>query len=431
MRGGGSSRTAWTQPVDVVEALRRRWETGVLPRALADGQQWVPFSFAVRGPTARQIAETPDAVRSWLELWQPSVGRPWRVQTTVATAPGAARLAADAAIAAAADGAQDSGDPDGPDTEPGVLRIPEAVWIDEPASAWTLLQVQPDVAWLTERLDTAARETPRLREWMGAYPLRVLALRDDWDTLMATVVWISRQSRRDLYLRQVDVPGVDTRFLERHRNVLTDLLDRQLPTGRIDRTAARAEFEQRFGFRRRPTFVRFRPLRGDQRFAGLPDLSVRSEDFAALAPIGARVMIVENEASYLAAPDLTDTVLVLGSAALAGDGVTVPPWLVERELLYWGDIDTHGFAVLDRLRHRHPRVRSLLMDRATLHEHRGHWGREDSPKVVMLDRLDDEEQSTYREITENVHGPSVRLDSERVRMSALYRALRLPLGGPS
>ena len=425
MRGTGPSRTAWTQPVDVVEALRRRWETGVLPRALADGQQWVPVSFAVRGPTARQIRETPDAVRAWLELWRPSVGRPWRIQTTAAAAPGAAALTVAAAGAPddAADGTDGSDD--------AVLRIPETVWIDEPATAWTLLQVQPDVAWLTERLDTAARETPRLREWMGAYPLRVLALREDWDTLMATVVWISRQSRKDLSLRQVDVPGVDLRFLERHRGILTDLLDRQLPAGRIDKSAARADFEQRFGFRRRPSFVRFRPLRGDQRFAGLPDLSVRVEDFAALAPIGARVLIVENEASYLAVPDLPDTSLVLGSGVLTAEGTTVPPWLAERELLYWGDIDTHGFAVLDRLRQRHPRVRSLLMDRATLLDHRGHWNREDSPKVVLLDRLDDEEQGTYREITGNLHGTAVRLDSERVRMSALHRALRLPIGSPS
>lgn len=422
MRGTGPSRTAWTQPVDVVEALRRRWETGVLPRALADGQQWVPVSFAVRGPTARQIRENPDAVRAWLELWRPSVGRPWRIQATTAVAPGAAALAA---VADAADATDDDA------ADGGVLRIPETVWVDEPTTAWTLLQVQPEVAWLTERLDTAARETPRLREWMGAYPLRVLALRDDWDTLMATVVWISRQSRKDLSLRQIDVPGVDLRFLERHRGILTDLLDRQLPAGRIDKSAPRADFEQRFGFRRRPSFVRFRPLRGDQRFAGLPDLSVRVEDFATLAPIGARVLIVENEASYLAVPDLTDTILVLGSTVLTGEGATTPPWLTERELLYWGDIDTHGFAVLDRLRHRHPRVRSLLMDRATLLDHRGHWSREDSPKVVLLDRLDDEEQQTYREITDNVHGPAVRLDSERVRMSALHRALRLPLGGPS
>ena len=421
MRGTGPSRTAWTQPVDVVEALRRRWETGVLPRALADGQQWVPVSFAVRGPTARQIRENPDAVRAWLELWRPSVGRPWRIQTTTAAAPVALTAAA-----AAEDAADDADAADA-----AVLRLPETVWIDEPATAWTLLQVQPEVAWLTERLDTAARETPRLREWMGAYPLRVLALRDDWDTLMATVIWISRQSRKGLSLRQIDVPGVDLKFLERHRGILTDLLDRQLPSGRIDRSAARGDFEQRFGFRRRPSFVRFRPLRGDQRFAGLPDLSVRVEDFAALAPVGARVLIVENEASYLAVPDLTDTILVLGSSVLTAEGAAVPPWLAERELLYWGDIDTHGFAVLDHLRQRHPQVRSLLMDRATLLDHRGHWSREDSPKVVLLDRLDDEELQTYREITGNVHGPAVRLDSERVRMSAVHRALRLPLGAPS
>jgi hypothetical protein len=35
-------------------------------------------------------------------------------------------------------------------------------------------------------------------------------------------------------------------------------------------------------------------------------------------------------------------------------------------LLYWGDIDTHGFAILNRLRSYVPQVRSLMMDDAAV-----------------------------------------------------------------
>jgi hypothetical protein len=42
-------------------------------------------------------------------------------------------------------------------------------------------------------------------------------------------------------------------------------------------------------------------------------------------------------------------------------------------ILYWGDIDTHGFAILDRLRTGMPHMRSLMMDQATLQAHRSLW----------------------------------------------------------
>jgi hypothetical protein len=50
-------------------------------------------------------------------------------------------------------------------------------------------------------------------------------------------------------------------------------------------------------------------------------------------------------------------------------------WLRECEVLYWGDIDTHGFRILDQLRAVHPHVESVLMDEETLLAHRDAWGR--------------------------------------------------------
>ena len=49
-----------------------------------------------------------------------------------------------------------------------------------------------------------------------------------------------------------------------------------------------------------------------------------------------------------------------------------------------GDIDTHGFAILDRLRAWLPQTRSVLMDRDTLLAHRDRWVTEDRPAKSAL-----------------------------------------------
>jgi hypothetical protein len=48
-------------------------------------------------------------------------------------------------------------------------------------------------------------------------------------------------------------------------------------------------------------------------------------------------------------------------------------WLREKELYYWGDIDTHGFHILDLMRSRFAHAKSLMRDRETLLEHRSAW----------------------------------------------------------
>jgi len=49
------------------------------------------------------------------------------------------------------------------------------------------------------------------------------------------------------------------------------------------------------------------------------------------------------------------------------------------EIHHWGDIDRHGFAILDELRSHHGRAASFLMDRKTLLAFRPLCGVEDTP----------------------------------------------------
>ena len=81
---------------------------------------------------------------------------------------------------------------------------------------------------------------------------------------------------------------------------------------------------------------------------------------------------------------------------------------------YWGDIDTHGFAILNQLRAHLPAAASLLMDEETLLAHRAHWGEEAAPTQHDLPLLTPQEAAVYDALRRDRHQPKVRLEQERI-----------------
>jgi len=383
----------WTTPADVLAKLRKRWESGaLLADFLAEGP-WLPIQLPIRGPVARELAADFAAVAGWVHAWSPSRQRPWRVENL----PIGGRHV-------------------------GVNELPARVWIDEPTVLWDVLGVSGVVGDFLDRFAIARLQTPRLVDWMVSHSPRVISLGAQWESIVATVEWIDKAGRPGLYLRHLDVPGVDTKFVERHRAVLAELLDVQLSPDRIDLRYGRSEFEARYGFARKPQYIRFRPAVVDPRFGGLAEVALRASDFMSAEPVGHRVVIIENDVSYLAAPQSADTMTIFGSGyALSSLGSAA--WLGDREIIYWGDIDTHGFVILDLLRRHWPATRSVLMDEETLLAHRGQWVREPTPTLAVLEGLNDREAWLYRQLVEDAYGSSVRLEQERIRFSLVARAL--------
>jgi hypothetical protein len=384
-RPAGGTGT-WTRPADVRAAVRKKWDSGALLARFAAGQDWEPLSIPIRGPSARQIGERLAEVRQWAAEWAEAARGPLRVEYKQV---GGRHF--------------------------GANSIPCRAWLDGYDEAWALLKVGPDVRRLNELME-AARGT-RLIPWLTGHPMRALRLAGAWDKLLDTVRWIEQRQAPGMYLRQIDVPGVDTKFIERHKGVLTELLDAQLDPSRVE--VAAADFAGRYGFLRRPGYVRFRVAGG---FRGFSELSVRTNELAA-APDGlTRAYVIENEITYLAFPVPAAAMAILGG----GYAVAVLEplgWLTGLDVVYWGDIDTHGFAILNRLRHHLPHARSMLMDRATLLGHRDHWVTEPSPTAAALDRLDQAESALYADLISNAYAPSVRLEQERISFSAVEKAI--------
>lgn len=94
-------------------------------------------------------------------------------------------------------------------------------------------------------------------------------------------------------------------------------------------------------------------------------------------------------------------------------------------IAYWGDIDTHGFAILDSLRKYFPLAASFLMDRSTLMTHALQWGEEplDKRHTLPLSRLVDDEAALYDDLRDDRIRPQLRLEQERIGYRWLCAAL--------
>jgi hypothetical protein len=105
--------------------------------------------------------------------------------------------------------------------------------------------------------ETTARACPPLLPWVRKNPLTALESADDWGALLAVVAWFTARPRPGIYLRQVDIPGVDTKFIEARHSLIAELLDATLPAEAVLSAASPSrQFEQRYGLLVKPPLVR-------------------------------------------------------------------------------------------------------------------------------------------------------------------------------
>lgn len=377
---------SWTSASDLKAQLARFWGSGEWPRSIVTGATQFPRRLTLKGPSPTEITDQFQAVRAWITSIE-SIGRmrvEWRSLNH--------RLY-------------------------GMQRLPAAVWFDTSEDAAAFVGKRGDIARLNELVALTRSAQPALIAWLAQRPLQAIEAANDWPRLLAIVDWISRHPRPGVYLRQLDIAGVHSKFIEAQRVILGELLDIVLPNEAVDpaHTGVGA-FAARYGFTQRPVRIRFRVLDDRPKFLPLlrtPDIALDADNFARLSGAWRRVFITENETNFLAFPNVPDSIVLFG-AGYGWSALARAQWLARCEIRYWGDIDTHGFAILHQLRGHFGHVESFLMDRATLMAHEPLWGEEASPARHDLPRLTANEQDLYDELRDNRIRPGLRLEQERV-----------------
>lgn len=386
----------WTTIADFKAQLSRRWERGVLLRALLTGETSFPLRLSLKVPTSQDLADHFEAVRAWIAALNsiPHVRIEWReVNHRVQ----------------------------------GIQRLPASVWVDSLNNAITLIGKRGETARFESLLAMTQAKKPALLQWLGKRPLQAMDLAEAWPLLLDVIAWIEAHPRPAIYLRQVDIPGIHSKFIEAHYGVLGELLDLVLPPEEVaaDQIGIR-RFASRYGFLDKPLLIRLRVL--DDRIVLLPgpvrpDVTLDADSFARLDVPVRRVFITENETNFLAFPSVADSIVIFG-AGYGWDALAKATWLKRCSIYYWGDIDTHGFAILDSIRNRFAHASSFLMDRQTLMAHEDLWGHEPDQTIRDLPRLTKDEQALFDELRDNRIRSHLRLEQEMIGFGHVSTALR-------
>ena len=87
-------------------------------------------------------------------------------------------------------------------------------------------------------------------------------------------------------------------------------------------------------------------------------------------------------------------------------------WMHEKNIFYWGDLDTHGFAILHQMRSYFPQTVSVMMDTQTFNLFKDQGLVEGKPiNVENLSSISDVEREMFTFLKSN----NLRLEQEKIR----------------
>lgn len=378
-------------PADVQQLLARRFDARHRDWLVNTGAEahW-PLTVPLGMPTEQSAMRQVDAVREWVAQW-----RAWRGPGALEWADRQWRVL----------GAQHL-----PDTLTLAEPSDVAAWIGQ-QERWTRARFR--FVGMTARWPVLAQRLPRLFSVLADYD------DTDFDRLSRIVEWIIAHPRSSLYPRQLPIAGIDSKWLESRTGIIAELI--QQLTG----NAAVTDFYSLCGLKRTPVQVRIRILDPALRqcTGGISDLTAPIDDLARLELPVSTVFIVENLQTGLAFED-TPGAVVFMALGYSVDLLRRIPWIARARCLYWGDIDTHGFAILHRARCAIPGLSSVLMDEETLLRFSTLWSSERSQDLAAdPTMLTGPELDVYQGLRQQRYGQNVRLEQERIAWDHAWQAL--------
>lgn len=396
-------------PAEIKARAFKYWHNQRALRACLTGEAFFPLTVPFRKPASGQLLNDFPAVRQWLQTLRQGSKAERGYGYTLRFKPVRHR-------------------------QLGEQALPQRISFDTADDLFRFIGKQKEFARLLALVKQIESAQPALRPWVEAAPLKVLEYDNRWPHLLRTLEFFQRFPKPNRYLRELNIPGVDSKFIEQHKRILRELLDHVLPAQAIHSeftTVAGHGFEKRYGLKYDEPLIRFRLL--DTRLSdtwGVCDLSVPLSQFARLHMVCQRVFITENKMNGLAFPAMAGSIVIFG-LGYGINSLKEVHWLRDKALYYWGDIDTHGFAILSQLREHLPATKSFLMDQQTLQTFRSVWAEELEHQryTGVLANLTHFEREVYELLRTDALGSRVRLEQERIGFDYFMTALKT-LGAP-
>lgn len=314
-------------PADLAAKLARQWQnTSLREQRLFNADSW-PIRLSIGRPTAQEITGDLNKVRQHLHLWRgvttgKVVWQPQRFR-----------------------GASDEVD------------IPVS-WILHSPSEWVEAANSTEMRNEYQSLSRLVSSIDERFHHLVIRKRRLVLDRPAKEVVQAAKLasCLTPGYAEGKPLRALPVAGIDSKFFERNRQLIIQLLDTL-----YEGLASEQGLEAFLGAEDEGHhWLLIADLDGS--LLPFRQLRVRAQELTYKPLPGANIVIVENERCLHQLPSLENTIAILGAGMnLAWMQAS---WLRKRNIAYWGDIDTWGLTMLARARQHQPELEPLLMNKA-------------------------------------------------------------------
>lgn len=265
------------------------------------------------------------------------------------------------------------------------------------------------------------KQFPELADWAKKNPLKIIQNDSNWLNLLKVCAYFKQWSMPNLYIRELPIK-VHTKFIENHKGILFELLNEILNQECVNQLyLSPKDFEKRFGLKFNQNQIRIRILDksiSDKHLSGLTDITVTEEEFCNLQIPCEKVFILENKTNFsnlmnfLTLPQMQGTIGIFGSGFKVSN-LKNASWLNNKDVFYWGDIDTHGLQILSQIRGYFKQTKSIMMDFETLNVFKEDWSRGEPISAKILPNLTAEEQQLFTFVKADNEN-TIRLEQEKI-----------------
>ncbi len=294
----------------------------------------------------------------------------------------------------------------------GLQKLPISVVFQNRNALLSFIKKNKEFELFKNNFKMTLKQYPVLKELLQKKSFLVVEYSDVWSKLLMICDFFIQNPRPNIYIRELGIREIDTKFVERYKKVLDKLLSILLDSDNVDGNMSSLSnygFEKKYYLKYPLPCVRFRILDNSQTIAGLNDMSLNIDEFKNLNPQCRDVYIVENKVTTLSFPALKNSMVIFG----AGYGVEVlkdVQWLHDKNIYYWGDIDSDGFAILSQARGYFTKIKSIFMDERTMNSFLLFSVKKKTEIKKELKNLTEDEYAIFEKVQEN----SFRLEQERI-----------------
>lgn len=289
----------------------------------------------------------------------------------------------------------------------GKQSVPEKITIDSIEDFLKVAGKEKEYQTFLKNYSIIQKELPTLHKWIKAN-LTKLIEHDTWLDTLKVCKYFLTTPKPELYIRQLPI-DIHTKYIWDNKVIVQSLLEFLIPE---HINTGESKFELRFNLKYSEHLIRVKFL--DTTLSPLnnaTDISLTVSEFHNFHSHCDNIFVAENLMNFLTLPPLTKTIAIWSGGGFNVSYLRDITWLKSKRFYYWGDIDAHGFQILNQFRTYFPNTVAVMMDEETLSSFTSASGQESTNQ--NLQRLTENELTLYNHLRQN----NIRLEQEKITQS--------------